>query len=136
MKLINRTLLALTLIGWFLFFISVWEMTNYWAVTIWFLTMIAITAGYVLTKPSSIKTMTEDEPDNVIFSDGEIIEIYLNLEAFGEATEHLKFRNWRSPDWQECYEIAEKDELDREADKIIKEVSESCYRIGRGEADV
>ena len=39
-------------------------------------------------------------------------------------------------DWQECYKIAERDEFNREADRIIKEVSESCYRIGRGEADV
>lgn len=142
MKLINCTLLAFTIIGWFLFFISVWEMTNYWIAVIWFLTLIAITAGYVLTKPSSIKVMTEEEPDNVIFSDEEIMDMLqkakvdLEPEAFGEATEYLKFRNWRSPDWQECYEIAEKDELDREADKIIKEVSEACYRIGRGETDV
>lgn len=112
MKLINRTLLALTLIGWFLFFISVWEMTSYWVVAIWFLTMIAITAGYVLTKPSSIKTMTEEEPEQFI-------------EYIDEPV-----------DWQECYKIAEKDEFNREADRIIKEVSEACYRIGRGEADV
>lgn len=112
MKLINRTLLALALIGWFLFFGSVWEMTSYWVVAIWFLTMIAITAGYVLTKPSSIKTMTEEEPEQFIE--------YIDEPA----------------DWQECYKIAEKDEFNREADRIIKEVSESCYRIGRGEADV
>lgn len=142
MKLINRTLLALTLIGWVLFFGSVWGISNYWVVAIWFLTMIAITAGYVLTKPSSIKAMTEEEPDNVIFSDEEIMDMLqktkvdLDPEAFGEATGHLEFRNWRSPDWQECYEIAEKDEFNREADRIIKEVSEACYRIGRGESDV
>lgn len=112
MKLINSTLLALTLCGWFLFFISVWGINSYWAVAIWFLTMIAITAGYVLTKPSSIKTMTEEEPEQFI-------------EYIDEPV-----------DWQECYEIAEKDEFNRKADRIIKEVSESCYRIGRGEADV
>ena len=39
-------------------------------------------------------------------------------------------------DWQECYKIAEKDELDRKAEKVIKEVSEDCYKIGRGESDV
>lgn len=112
MKLINRTLLALTLIGWVLFFGSVWGISNYWVVAIWFLTMIAITAGYVLTKPSSIKAMTEEKPKQ-------------SIEYIDEPA-----------DWQECYEIAEKDEFDREADKIIKEVSEACYRIGRGEADV
>lgn len=112
MKLINSTLLALTIIGWFLFFISVWEMTNYWVAVIWFLTLIAITAGYVLTKPSSIKVMAEEEPEQ-------------SIEYIDEPV-----------DWQECYEIAEKDEFDREADRIIKEVSEACYRIGRGETDV
>lgn len=118
MKLINSTLLALTLNGWLLFFICIWEMQNYWAVAVWFLTMIAITAGYVLTKPSSIKTMTEDKP----FTEQENgIEYFLPDEP---------------ADWQECYEIAEKDEFNREADRIIKEVSEACYKIGRGEADV
>lgn len=112
MKLINSTLLALTIIGWFLFFISIWEMTNYWIAVIWFLTLIAITAGYVLTKASSIKVMTEEEPEQFIE--------YIDEPA----------------DWQECYKIAEKDEFNRKADKIIKEVSEACYRIGRGEADV
>lgn len=112
MKLINSTLLALTLVGWFLFFISVWEMSSYWVVAIWFLTMIVITAGYVLTKPSSIKTMIEEEPEQLVE--------YIDEPA----------------DWQECYKIAERDEFNREADRIIKEVSESCYRIGRGEADV
>lgn len=98
MKLINSTLLALTLIGWFLFFISVWEMTSYWAVAIWFLTMIAITAGYVLTKPSSIKTMTEDEPEQFI-------------EYIDEPV-----------DWQECYEIAEDKELEHKVNEIIENV--------------
>lgn len=112
MKLINSTLLALTIIGWFLFFISVWEVTNYWVAVIWFLTLIAITAGYILTKPSSIKAMTEEEPEQ-------------SIEYIDEPA-----------DWQECYKIAEKDEFNREADRIIKEVSEACYRIGRGETDV
>lgn len=98
MKLINSTLLALTLCGWFLFFISVWEMTSYWVVAIWFLTMIAITAGYVLTKPSSIKTMTEDEPEHFI-------------EYIDEPV-----------DWQECYKVAKDSELDKEVDKIIEKL--------------
>lgn len=96
MKLINSTLLSLTIIGWCLFFISVWEITNYWAAVIWFLTLIAITAGYVLTKPSSIKVMTEEEPEQFI----EYIE--------------------EPADWQECYKIAERDKFNREADRIIK----------------
>lgn len=98
MKLINSTLLALTLVGWFLFFISIWEMSSYWVVAIWFLTMIAITTGYVLTKPSSIKTMTEEEPEHFI-------------EYIDEPV-----------DWQECYKVAKDSELDKEVDKIIEEL--------------
>lgn len=98
MKLINSTLLALTIIGWFLFFVSVWELTNYWAVVIWFLTLIAITAGYVLTKPSSIKVMTEDKPEQLVE--------YIDEPA----------------DWQECYKVAKDSELDKEVDKIIEEL--------------
>lgn len=134
--LINKVFLGICLTNWLLFFTFIWDVKNYWLSALWFILSICLTFPYVATTKKAIKIMTEDEPDNVIFSDGEIIEIYLNLEAFGEATGHLEFRNWRSPDWQECYEIAEKDELDREVDKIVKEVSESCYRIGRGEADV
>ena len=134
--LINKVFLGICLTNWLLFFTFIWDVKNYWLGALWFILSICLTFPYVATTKKAIKIMTEDEPDNVIFSDGEIIEIYLNLEAFGEATGHLEFRNWRSPDWQECYEIAEKDELDREVDKIVKEVSESCYRIGRGEADV
>lgn len=98
MKLINSTLLALTIIGWLLFFVSVWELTNYWAVVIWFLTLIAITAGYVLTKPSSIKVMTEDKPEQLVE--------YIDEPA----------------DWQECYKVAKDSELDKEVDKIIEEL--------------
>lgn len=98
MKLINSTLLALTIIDQFLFFVSVWELTNYWAVVIWFLTLIAITAGYVLTKPSSIKVMTEDKPEQLVE--------YIDEPA----------------DWQECYKVAKDSELDKEVDKIIEEL--------------
>lgn len=100
MKLINSTLLALTIIGWLLFFVLVWEMTNYWATVIWFLTLIAITAGYILTKPSSIKVMTEDEPEQ-------------SIEYIDEPA-----------DWQECYKVAKDSELDKEVDKIIEELKE------------
>lgn len=98
MKLINRTLLALTLIGWVLFFGSVWGISNYWVVAIWFLTMIAITAGYVLTRPSSIKVMTEEESKQFVE--------YINEPV----------------DWQECYKVATDSELDKEVDKIIEEL--------------
>lgn len=133
--LINKVFLGISLTSWILFFTFIWDVESYWLGALWFIMSIGLTFPYFATAPKAIKVMTEDEADNVIFSDGEIIEIYLNLEAFGEATGHLEFRNWRSPDWQECYEIAEKDEFNREVDKIVKEVSESCYRIGRGEAD-
>ena len=141
MKLINRALFILTIIAWTAFFLEIWNVTNYWAGVAIIFGLLVITAGYVLTKPSSIKVMTEDEPDDVIFSDEGIMDMLqkakvdLDPEAFGEATGHLEFRNWRSPDWQKCYEIAEKDELDREVDKIVKEVSESRYEIGRGDYD-
>ena len=140
--LINKVFLGICLTNWILFFTFVWDVENYWIGALWFLLSIGLTFPYVATTKKAIKVMTEDEPDNVIFSDEEIMDMLqkakvdLNPEAFGEATGHLEFRNWRSPDWQECYEIAEKDELDREVDKIVKEVSEACYRIGRGEADV
>ncbi|WP_290911388.1 hypothetical protein [Eubacterium sp.] len=98
MKLINSTLLAFTIIGWFLFFISVWKMTNYWATVIWLLTLIAITAGFVLTTPSSIKVMTEDESEQLVE--------YIDEPA----------------DWQECYKVAKDSELDKEVDKIIEEL--------------
>lgn len=141
MKLINRALFILTIIAWTAFFLEIWNVTNYWAGVAIIFGLLVITAGYILTKPSSIKAMTEDEPDNVNFSDEEIMDMLqktkvdLDPEAFGEATGHLEFRNWRSPDWQECYEIAEKDELDREANKIIKEVSEACREIEKGDYD-
>lgn len=141
MKLINRALFILTIIAWTAFFLEIWNVTNYWAGVAIIFGLLFITAGYVLTKPSSIKAMTEEEPDDVIFSNGEIMDMLqktkvgLDPEAFGEATGHLEFRNWRSPDWQECYEIAEKDEFNRKAEKIIKEVSEACYEIGKRDYD-
>lgn len=111
MKLINRALFILTIIAWTAFFLEIWNVTNYWAGVAIIFGLLFITAGYVLTKPSSIKVMTEEEPEQFI----EYIE--------------------EPVDWQECYKIAEKDELDRKAEKIIKEVSEACYKIGKGDYD-
>lgn len=139
--LINKVFLRICLTNWILFFTFIWDVQSYWLSALWFVMSIGLTFPYVATTKKAIKVMIEDEPDNVIFSDEEIMDMLqktkvdLDPEAFGEATGHLEFRNWRSPDWQECYEIAEKDELDREADIIIKEVSESRYEIGKGDYD-
>lgn len=141
MKLINRALFILTIIAWTAFFLEIWNVKNYWVGVAIIIGLLILTAAYVLTKPSSFTTMTKDEPDDVIFSDEEIMDmlqkakVASDLKAFGEATGHLEFRNWRSPDWQECYKIAERDEFNREADRIIKEVSEACYEIGKGNYD-
>lgn len=139
--IINKVFLGICLTNWILFFTFIWDIESYWIGALWFLLSTGLTFPYVATTKKAIKVMTEDEPDNVIFSDEEIMDMLqkakvdLDPEAFGEATGHLEFRNWRSPDWQECYEIAEKDELDREVDKIVKEVSESRYEIGKGDYD-
>lgn len=112
MKLINRALFILTIIAWTTFLLEIWNVTNYWLGALWFLISIGLTFLYVVTTKKAIKVMTEDEPEQFIE--------YIDEPA----------------DWQECYKIAERDEFNREADRIIKEVSEACYRIGRGEADV
>lgn len=110
MKRINRALFILTIVAWTAFFLEIWNVTNYWVGVAIIIGLLILTAAYVLTKPSSIKTMTEEEPEQFI----EYIE---------------------PADWQECYKIAEKDEFNREADRIIKEVSEACYEIGKGNYD-
>lgn len=139
--LTNKVFLGICLTSWILFFTFIWDVENYWIGALWFLLSTGLTFPYVATTKKAIKVMTEDEPDNVIFSDEEIMDMLqkakvdLDPEAFGEATGHLEFRNWRSPDWQECYEIAEKDEFNRKADKIIKEVSEACREIEKGDYD-
>lgn len=111
MKLINRALFILTIIAWTAFFLEIWNVTNYWAGVAIIFGLLFITAGYLLTKPSSIKVMTEDEPEQ-------------SIEYIDEPV-----------DWQECYKIAERDEFNRKAEKIIKEVSEACYEIGKGDYD-
>lgn len=110
--LINKVFLGICLTSWILFFTFIWDVENYWIGALWFLLSTGLTFPYVATTQKAIKVMTEDEPEQFI-------------EYIDEPV-----------DWQECYEIAEKDEFNRKADKIIKEVSEACYRIGRGEADV
>lgn len=111
MKLINRVLFILTIVAWTAFFLEIWNVTNYWVGVAIILGLLVITAGYVLTKPSSIKTMTKDEPEQFVE--------YIDEPA----------------DWQECYKVAERDEFNREADRIIKEVSKACYEIGKGNYD-
>lgn len=110
--LINKVFLGICLTSWILFFTFIWDVDNYWIGALWFLLSIGLTFPYVVTTKKAIKVMTEEEPEK-------------SIEYIDEPA-----------DWQECYKIAEKDEFNREADRIIKEVSEACYRIGRGEADV
>lgn len=110
--LINKVFLGICLTNWILFFTFIWDVNNYWLGALWFIASIGLTFLYVATTKKAIKVMTEEEPEQLV-------------EYIDEPV-----------DWQECYKIAEKDEFNRKADRIIKEVSESCYRIGRGEADV
>ena len=109
--LINKVFLGICLTNWSLFFTFIWDVDSYWLGALWFIASIGLTFLYVATTKKAIKVMTEEEPEQFI-------------EYIDEPV-----------DWQECYKIAEKDEFNREADRIIKEVSEACYRIGRGEAD-
>lgn len=111
-NIINKVFLGICLTNWILFFTFIWDVENYWIGAMWFIASIWLTFPYVATTKKAINVMTEDEPEQFI-------------EYIDEPT-----------DWQECYKIAERDELDRKSEKIIKEVSESCYRIGRGESDV
>lgn len=110
--LINKVFLGICLTSWILFFTFIWDVESYWLGALWFLLSIGLTFPCVATTQKAIKVMTEDEPEQFI-------------EYIDEPV-----------DWQECYKIAEKDEFNREVDKIIKEVSEACYRIGRDKADV
>ena len=109
---INKVFLGICLTSWVLFFSFIWYVESYWLGALWFVASIGLTFPYVATTKKAIKVMTEDEPEQFI-------------EYIDEPT-----------DWQECYKIAERDEFNRKADRIIKEVSEACYRIGRGESDV
>lgn len=110
--LINKVFLGISLTSWLLFFTFIWDVKSYWLGALWFILSICLTFPYVATTQKAIKVMTEDEPEHFI-------------EYIDEPV-----------DWQECYKIAEKDEFNREVDKIIKEVSENHYRIGGGKADV
>lgn len=97
MKHINKALLMITIMLWTAFFIEIWNVTNYWIGVIMFLGLIALTGAYILTRPSTIKTMTEDE-DTVI--------------------EYME----EPDDWQECYKQAKEAELDRKVDEIVAEL--------------
>lgn len=110
--LINKVFLGICLTSWILFFTFIWTVESYWIGALWFLLSIGLTFPYVVTTKKAIKVMTEDEPEQFI-------------EYIDEPV-----------DWKECYKIAERDEFNREADRIIKEVSENHYRIGGGKADV
>lgn len=110
--LINKVFLGISLTSWLLFFTFIWDVKSYWLGALWFILSICLTFPYVATTKKAIQVMTEEEPEQFVE--------YIDEPA----------------DWQECYKVAERDEFNREADRIIKEVSESCYRIGRGEADV
>lgn len=110
--IINKVFLGISLTSWILFFTFIWDVKSYWLGALWFILSICLTFPYVATTKKAITVMTEDEPEHFI-------------EYIDEPV-----------DWQECYKIAEKDELNREVDKIIKEVSENHYRIGGGKADV
>lgn len=109
---INKVCMGICLTSWILFFTFIWDVENYWIGALWFLLSTGLTFPYVATTKKAIKVMTEDEPEQFI-------------EYIDEPV-----------DWQECYKIAERDEFNRKADRIIKEVSEACYKIGRGESDV
>ena len=109
---INKVCMGICLTSWVLFYSFILYVESYWLGALWFIASIGLTFLYVATTKKAIKVMTEDEPEQFI-------------EYIDEPV-----------DWQECYKIAEKDEFNRKADRIIKEVSEECYRIGRGESDV
>ena len=109
--LINKVFLGICLTSWVLFFSFIWYVESYWLGALWFLLSTGLTFPYVATTKKAIKVMTEEEPEQFV-------------EYIDEPV-----------DWQECYKIAEKDEFNRKAEKIIKEVSEACYKIGKGDYD-
>lgn len=61
MKIINKTLLCLSVICWTAFFCFFDTVTNYWVGITLFLLLIVITAGYAITLPSSIRIMSAEE---------------------------------------------------------------------------
>lgn len=98
MKQINKVLLATVIALWTAFFIEIWNITNYWIGVVLFLGLIALTGLTILTKPSTIKTMTEDEEEQTI--------------------EYME----EPDDWQECYRQAKEAELDRKVNEIVEEL--------------
>lgn len=61
MKIINKTLLCLSVICWTAFFCFFDTVINYWLGVALFMGLIAVTAAYVLTLPSSIRIMSAEE---------------------------------------------------------------------------
>ncbi len=61
MKIINKTLLCLSVICWTVFFCFMNTITNYWLGVAMLMALIAVTAAYALTLPSSVKTMSAGE---------------------------------------------------------------------------
>lgn len=98
MKQINKVLLATAIALWTAFFIEIWNITNYWIGVVLFLGLVALTGLTILTKPSTIKTMTEDEDRGTI--------------------EYME----EPDDWQECYRQAQEAELDRKVNEIVEEL--------------
>ena len=66
MKIINKTLLCLSVTCWTAFFCFFDTVTNYWIGVALFMGLIAVTAVYVLTLPSSIRIMSAEEDDKEI----------------------------------------------------------------------
>lgn len=98
--LINKVFLGICLTNWILFFTFIWDVDNYWLGALWFLLSIGLTFLYVATTKKAIKVMTEEEPEHFI--------------------EHIN----KPDDWQDCYKVAKSNNLDKEVDKIIKELKE------------
>lgn len=63
MKIINKTLLCLSVICWTAFFCFFDTVINYWLGVALFMGLIAVTAAYVITLPSSIRIMSAEEDD-------------------------------------------------------------------------
>ena len=61
MKIINKTLLCLSVICWTAFFCFFDTVTNYWLGVALFMGLIAVTAVYIITLPSSIRIMSAEE---------------------------------------------------------------------------
>lgn len=95
MKTLNTILLIATSSCWGVFFCEINNIRSYWAGVAVFLGLIALTAAYILTKPSTAKAMSE--------------------EPFVEQIEI-------SEAWQDCYEEARKIQQNNEVEQILEEL--------------